>query len=185
MLLHINGKFTMRKLKSSLLSFAFCFVLNHLLLSIASCRSLDKAQWDICHQLNHQTYTYLVNGHHLYSGTWNLRIVLAYLCFREYSLYEVCVAMNPSTTIHAVQVNSGLICEYNIGQMQYKLDVCCIFFFFGDVLTYTYIPFEVMSCNHSFIFDRPIIYKTVKYVGQSYNSSWCILGIETVNDLTG
>jgi hypothetical protein len=40
-------------------------------------------------------------------------------------------------------------------------------------LTSNKIPFGVMSCNLSFIFDRPIICKTVIYVDQSDNS-WCI-----------
>jgi hypothetical protein len=32
---------------------------------------LFQAQWDICDQRNHQTWNYLVKGHHLhvYSGT--------------------------------------------------------------------------------------------------------------------
>jgi hypothetical protein len=29
---------------------------------------LFQAQWDRCNQQNHQTYNYLVKGHHLYSG---------------------------------------------------------------------------------------------------------------------
>jgi hypothetical protein len=38
---------------------------------------LFQAQWDRCDPRNHQTYNYLVTGHHLYSGTLNYRIVLA------------------------------------------------------------------------------------------------------------
>jgi hypothetical protein len=34
-----------------------------------------------------------------------------------------------------------------------------------------YILYRVMSCNLSFIFDNPIIYKTVKYIDKSDNSS--------------
>jgi hypothetical protein len=30
---------------------------------------LFQVQWDRCDQRNHQTYNYLVKGHHLYSGT--------------------------------------------------------------------------------------------------------------------
>ena len=41
-----------------------------------------------------------------------------------------------------------------------------IFSFFGDTLTSNNIPFGVMSCNISFIFECPIICKTVKYVYQ-------------------
>jgi len=33
-----------------------------------------------------------------------------------------------------------------------------------------------MSGNLSFIFDRPITCKTVKYIDQSHNSSWHVLG---------
>jgi hypothetical protein len=32
---------------------------------------LIQVQWDRFDQLNHQTYNYLLKGHHLYSGTWN------------------------------------------------------------------------------------------------------------------
>jgi hypothetical protein len=35
-----------------------------------------------------------------------------------------------------------------------------------------------MSCNLSFIFDRPIIWKTVIYIVQSDNSTCCILDID-------
>ena len=42
--------------------------------------------------------------------------------------------------------------------------------FFADTLTSNNILFEVTSCNLPFIFDRPMICKTVKYIDQSDNS---------------
>jgi hypothetical protein len=45
LLLHINGKFTMEKLKSSLLSYSF--ILNHPSLSISRCRSRYEADLSV------------------------------------------------------------------------------------------------------------------------------------------
>ena len=42
----------------------------------------------------------------------------------------------------------------------YVFDVS--YFFFGDTLTFNNIPFGVMLCNLSFIFDHPIICKIIK-----------------------
>jgi hypothetical protein len=51
--------------------------------------------------------------------------------------------------------------------------VCLLdLYFFGDILISNNIPFWVMSYNLSFIFDCPIICKTVKYIDQSDNISW-------------
>jgi hypothetical protein len=41
---------------------------------------LFQSQWDRCDKKNHQTYNYLVTGHHLHKGMWHLRVWLA--CFR-------------------------------------------------------------------------------------------------------
>jgi hypothetical protein len=64
---------------------------------------------------------------------------------------------------------------YNLNQIRYLL--CFSFFscfpWWETRLTSNKIPFGIMSCNLSFIFDRPIICKTVIYVDQSDNS-WCI-----------
>jgi capsular polysaccharide biosynthesis protein len=37
-----------------------------------------------------------------------------------------------------------------------------------------------MPCNLLFIFDRQIICKTVKYIVESDNSSWCVLGFDNL-----
>jgi hypothetical protein len=77
-----------------------------------------------------------------------------------------------------------------------ELDVYFMFLkkkFFGDTLTSNNISYEVtsgfnlgvMSCNHSFIFDRPTICKTVKHIDQSDNSSWHVLCYDIPNDLVG
>ena len=59
MLLHINGKFTMGKLKSSLLY--SCFVLNRPLLSIYMCRS-RKFKWiDEINMVTKRGILYLIN----------------------------------------------------------------------------------------------------------------------------
>jgi hypothetical protein len=48
-----------------------------------------------------------------------------------------------------------------------------LFLFFGDTLTYNSIQLKVVSAgNLSFFFDC----KTVKYIDQSDNSSWCVGG---------
>jgi hypothetical protein len=79
MLLHVNGKFTMGKLKSSF----FCRKVSFLK-TVPHCQfrcvgqgmkqtnlylryPLFQAQWDRYNQRNHQTYNYLVKDHHLYS----------------------------------------------------------------------------------------------------------------------
>ena len=49
--------------------------------------------------------------------------------------------------------------------------------FFGDTLTSNDIPLGVTSGNLSFIFNHPIFCKTVEYIDQSYNSSWCVLSL--------
>jgi len=49
-----------------------------------------------------------------------------------------------------------------------------------DTLTSKKHSVEVMSANLSFIFDSPIIYKTVKYTDQSDNGSLCVLVFKTV-----
>jgi hypothetical protein len=57
------------------------------------------------------------------------------------------------------------MCKWSI-----KISGCCILIiplFFDDTLSSNNIPFEVMSCNLSLIFDRPIICKTVKSIDQS------------------
>ena len=54
------------------------------------------------------------------------------------------------------------------------------FSFFGYTLTSNNIMFEVMSCNLSFIFDHPIVCKTVKHIDQSENSSWPVLVFNTL-----
>jgi len=41
-----------------------------------------------------------------------------------------------------------------------------------DTVTFNNILFRVMSGNLSFIFDRPIMCKTVKNMDQLDNSSW-------------
>jgi hypothetical protein len=46
---------------------------------------------------------------------------------------------------------------------------------FNFTLTSTNIPFEVMLCNLSFIFDHPIVCKTVKFTDQLDNRSWHVL----------
>ena len=46
----------------------------------------------------------------------------------------------------------------------FLLDICCINVYFGDTLTCYNIPLGVNSCNLSFIFDRPVIYKTSDYI---------------------
>jgi hypothetical protein len=73
---HIRGKFTMGKLKSSLLS---SFVLNRHSLSISRCRSRYEADLSVSvvsfyfkrngiDTINEIT-NYVVKGHHLYNGT--------------------------------------------------------------------------------------------------------------------
>jgi len=42
--------------------------------------------------------------------------------------------------------------------------------FFGDTLIFNNIPYEVMLAYLSFIFDHPIICKTIKHIDQSNNS---------------
>ena len=50
------------------------------------------------------------------------------------------------------------------------------YLFFGNTLTSDNTLFGAMSCKLLFIFDRPIICRTVKYIGQSDNSSWLKCG---------
>jgi len=50
--------------------------------------------------------------------------------------------------------------------------------FFNDILTSNNILYKVISCNLSFIFDCPIICKTVKCIDQSDTSSQCVLSFQ-------
>ena len=56
MLLHINGKFTMRKLKSPLFRNVSCREADIAVYVV----SLLQVQWDTCDQSYHQTYIYLL-----------------------------------------------------------------------------------------------------------------------------
>ena len=67
MLLHINGKFTMRKLKSSFLR---CRPRYKVEISVPVVSFISNSM-NRCDQQNHQNYNYLVKGRHLYNGTWN------------------------------------------------------------------------------------------------------------------
>jgi hypothetical protein len=56
---------------------------------------LSLVQWDRCDQRNHQTYNYLVKGHHLYSGTWNCHhiesftvVTMTWLTVMEYLCHK-------------------------------------------------------------------------------------------------
>ena len=42
--------------------------------------------------------------------------------------------------------------------------------FFGDILIFNNIPYKVMLAYLSFIFDSPIICKTIKHIDQCNNS---------------
>ena len=78
MLLHINGKFTMGKLKLSLLSF-LSFGLNRPSLSISRCRS--KFEADVCFSYTHHILDIICGTHTwvLYSSTNNPNILNVYV----------------------------------------------------------------------------------------------------------
>ena len=59
-----------------------------------------------------------------------------------------------------------------------------VFFYFGDILTSNNILFWVMSGNLSFIFHRPIICKTIKYIDQS-DTVLDVYSVFIPNDLVG
>jgi len=53
-------------------------------------------------------------------------------------------------------------------------------FFFGDTLTSNKIPFGGMSYNMSFIFNRPIMCKTLIYIEQLDCIYWWVLSFDTL-----